>query len=208
MNQSNTFNTFLEGKIKRQRDLKATVNQLDELDLDLLSSRFERWFGTSYLRLKRILTLVIGYGLIILAFFLLLFPEEILGEQTKAELIQDYRKDYVQMVGKTLNQTLIQLESNDNGLSVEEVIKQLDLSINTTIQKEISNAVRLTASLILILAFIILYVSRLTKKMRIRNSKISNSQMQSIELIKMFKDTVEENAKEISQLQEIAKLQT
>lgn len=206
MTNKESLNHFLQEKIKRQTILNENSKKLEELDFDIVGSKFNRWFNSSYLRLKRTITLIVGILFMLFSLWILVFPEAMLkDEQLKQELIKESRKQYAEMAGETLNQTLIELATNSTDISVEEIIIQLDRSIDKTIEKEIISTVRYFAVLVLTLAIFLLYISRLTLKSRRRNRKISDAETVIQDIIQNYRTSIEDGEKEILALTELVK---
>lgn len=202
MNDLNALNDLLSRKIERQVMLNEKSEQLKNLDLGLSGSKFIRWFGSSYLIIKRILTLLLGLTIILVALGLIFYPKVVLNEESiKKELINSTRSYYAHMAGQTLNETLVGLTKSNSNISVNEVIIQLDLAINKSLEKEILFIVRLFGGSMLILAFFLIYISRLSRKMRTRNKNISNAQLITQEVIAGFRTVIEEEEEELVILQ-------
>ncbi len=195
---------FIKVKEQRQALLNERKEQLELLDLDLFGSKFGRFFGTSYLWIKRLLTLLIGVGLVLLALYLLIKPEVFLEDKDfKKEVIREYKKDFAEVFGMTVKDALNQLaleESPDFG----KFIKKFDESIDRAIEGEIVKAIMSFSWLLLVLGFIILYISRMTRNTKRRNIKLSKAESLTQEIILDYMKTIEEEEKELALFKELA----
>lgn len=177
---------------------------LEQIDVDLFSSKFGRWFGSTYLGIKRILLLLAGIAIVVLATALLVYPEMLLEDpQFKKEVIQDSKDYYAEMAGFTFEETIVLLAKDQSGLTADRVFKHLDIAFGKAIEQEIISTIRFFAVLLLLLAFGLLYISRLTRKMRFRNLKITQSETLSQDLIMLFKEAIEEEEEELAVLREM-----
>lgn len=198
------LNEIILNKIQRQTLLREKSRQLEELDIDLSGSRFTRWFGSSYLRIKRFLLLLIAIVLILFSLLLIIDPSVFYeSPEIKEAVIQDSREYYQEMFGQTMSNALIDIISSDS--SPRDITKTLSDSFDKVALKEFSDSLQVFGFLLIILAFIMIYIGRLTKKMRIRNSKISDSQTITQEVIMMFTEAIQEEENELVMMQELLK---
>lgn len=202
MNDIETLRNLVNKKIENQGILREKYKQLDNLYVDLRSSKIYRWFGSSYLTLKRIATLLIGIFLLISAIVLYVHPKIILDEEKLEELTYNLRQDYTKKVTKILEEASGQLAKDNSRITRGKIIQKLNQSIDKSIEKEIIASIKVLAVVSLFVSLIFFYVSRLSKKMRRRNSKISKAESLTQEIIRNFKVNLEEGEKEIALLQE------
>lgn len=201
MNQEEIIRDLLLQKYQRQKRLNEQFKDLEELEIELSIERFGRFFGTSYLVTKRVFTLLIGIGLCLLALVLLIQPDLIFNDTTMDELVKDSREDYLTSFTQTVTEAWVNLNAGE--LRQDGFIQMIEAIIDQAIKKDLESSIKVLGYLLLVLGLIIIYVSRLTKKMRIRNSRISRAQNLTKELIKEFKDYIEEDEKELTALQEM-----
>ncbi len=198
------MNSFIQKKQERQTILRERKNTLEVLDQEIFNAKFGRGFGTTYFFIKRFITLLIGIILILFALFVLISPEVLIENQDfKQELINDYKNDYIEIAGETLGDALIQLSSTNSNANRTDIINTLDKSFEKSIEKEIILGFQYLAVLILIIGIISLYISRLTKKIRIRNSKISKAESLTQKIINDYKHTINEEEQELELFKEI-----
>lgn len=202
MTNLSALNDLLHQKIEKQVLLKEKFRQMDTIDTNLMGSRIGRWFGSSYLVVKRIITLLLGISLLIMSIFLLISPENVFGERTKQELIQDSKDEYTKMLGQTIGETIVASFKNGNS-SADKIDREFNRAIDHIIELEIYSAIRFFALLLIPLAFFFLYISRLTRKMRLRNHKISETQSLTQEIITSYKEDMKGLEKEIEIIRNI-----
>lgn len=191
-------------KIQRQTLLQEKGRQLEDLDLDLSYSKSSRWLGSSYLRVKRFLLTLISIGLIFLSLLLITVPEILMeDEEFRDSMIQSSREYYQDMFGKSLGEAFIQYTLEDSRRRPEDFFDQLSESLDDSFVNEAIAEFRFIGVLIILMALILLYIGRLTKKMRIRNTKISENQAITQEVIIMFREAIAEEEEELIWMQEI-----
>jgi heme/copper-type cytochrome/quinol oxidase subunit 3 len=75
MTTKDLLQKLLIDKTSRQVRLNTISQQLEELDLNLFGSKIGRWFGSTYLTTKRIITLLLGLAFVGLSLALIFYPE-------------------------------------------------------------------------------------------------------------------------------------
>ncbi|MCE7996761.1 MAG: hypothetical protein HEP71_32675 [Roseivirga sp.] len=191
-------------KIQRQTLLHEKGRQLEDLDLDLSYSKSSRWFGSSYLRIKRFLLILISIGLIFFSFILMTVPEILMEDKEfRDSMIQSSREYYQDMFGQSLGEAFIEFTLEDSRRRPEDFFDELSKSLDKAYVEETIAEFRYMGVFILPMALVLLYISRLTKKMRIRNTMISHNQAITQELITMFHEAIDEEEEELLWMQEI-----
>lgn len=171
MNNSERLKEILRQKSERFILLQEKSKQLKDLSTDLSVMKFGRFFGTSYLVIKRILALIIGVALLLGALLLLVYDDAL-----KAKIIGNYEEDYIR---------------------VEFV----------TLEKIFENIIKASAGLFILLGLVLLYISRLTRKMTIRNRRISRAETLTQEIIASFQEVIREEQREMESLRNIIEKQ-
>lgn len=206
MTNLETLHELLGKKIERQTILSQKSKELENLHTVISGSKKGRWFGSSYLLVKRTLSIFIGVALIVIALFFILFPEIILeNEEIREDLINDARRHYIETTGETFAQTLIQATSDDRDFdySTATILENIEKGMEKALEQEIIDAIQFIAVLLLILAFVFLYIARMTRKMKTRNQKISRSETLTQEIINNFRATIQEEEQELIILQDM-----
>lgn len=194
---------FIEEKSNRQIILKERMNRLDSLDEQLSSSKIGRWFGSAYLSTKRFITLTLGIILILGSVLFFFFPQIIVkDEAVKNEIIQDYKENFAIETGSALQVKINEIASTSNKSKSTLLIQNLDKSIGDSIKSNDKNKFQFMAILVFVMGIILLYIARLTKKIQLRNTKISDAEKLTHSIIKDYSVTIEEEDKELQVLRE------
>lgn len=194
---------FIEEKSNRQVVLKERMNLLNTLNKELSSSKIGKWFGSAYLTTKRFITLALGILLILGAILFFFFPQLFFkNENVKNEIIQEYKSKFIQESGASLEVKIHDVSSNYSKTEAVTLVEKLDKSIVSSVESDIKNKFQFMAILILILGIVLLYIAHLTKKIKSRNTKISDAENLTQSIIKDYSLTIEEEDKELQILRE------
>lgn len=194
---------FIEEKSNRQVVLKERMNLLNTLNKELSSSKIGKWFGSAYLTTKRFITLALGILLILGAILFFFFPQLFFkNENVKNEIIQEYKSNFIQESGASLEVKIHDVSSNYSKTEAVTLVEKLDKSIVSSVESDIKNKFQFMAILILILGIVLLYIAHLTKKIKSRNTKISDAENLTQSIIKDYSLTIEEEDKELQILRE------
>lgn len=192
---------FIEEKSNRQIVLRERMNLLNALNNELSSSKIGKWFGSAYLTTKRFITLVIGILLILGSVLFFFFPEIIVKDETiKNEIIQDYKSNFQQETGSSLQVSIEEISKNAANSKSVVLVQNIDKSIGDSLAENDKNKFQFMAILGLLLGIILLYIARLTKKIMIRNTKISDAENLTQAIIKDYSLTIAEEDKELEVL--------
>ena len=191
---------FIEEKSNRQIVLKERMNLLNTLNDQLSSSTIGRWFGSAYLTTKRFVTLVLGIILLLGSILFFFFPQIIVkDEAVKNEIIVNYKENFALETGSSLQAKIKENSANSNAILLEQ---NLDTSIGNAIKNNDKNKFQFMAILGFILGIVLLYIARLTKKIQLRNTKISEAENLTHIIVKDYSLTIEEEDKELQILRE------
>ena len=194
---------FIEEKSNRQIVLKERMNLLNALDDELSGSKIGRWFGSAYLSTKRFITLTLGIILILGSVLFFFFPQIIVkDEAVKNEIIQDYKENFALETGSSLQVSIEQITNNSANSKSILLVQNIDKSIGNSIKSNDKNKFQFMAILVFIMGIILLYIARLTKKIQLRNTKISDAEKLTHTVIKDYSVTIEEEDKELQVLRE------
>lgn len=194
---------FIEEKSNRQIVLKERMNLLNALDDELSGSKIGRWFGSAYLSTKRFITLALGIVFIVGAVLFFFFPQIIVkDEAVKNEIIQDYKMNFEQETGSSLQVKIEQISNDSANSNAILLVQNIDKSIENSIQNNAKNKFQFMAILVMLLGIILLYIARLTKKIKLRNTKIADAENLTQAIIKDYALTIEEEDKELQILRQ------
>lgn len=195
------LNLVITNKVGRQGVLNERKKELESLDIELSVSKFSRSFRTFYYFLKRLILIPLSIVLLVGALLLFFSPQEALdATNIKDELVDSYKASYVELVGKTFKESVYGLLMSNDRLDAENFVKELDMSIEKTAEEDIIYTIKFFAVGIILLGVTLLYVSRLTRKLKKRNSLISKADTITQDIIKYYKVTIEEEDKELEAL--------
>lgn len=195
------LNLIITNKAGRQSLLNERKKELENLDLDLSVSKFSRAFKTFYYFLKRLILIPLSIVLIVGALIVFFSAQEVLdATEYRDELVDSYKASYVELAGKTFKEGVYGLLTSNNRIDAENFVNELDKSIEKTAEEDIIYTFKFFAIGIIFLGITLLYVSRLTKKLKKRNSLISRADTITQDIIKYYRLTIEEEAKELEAL--------
>ena len=186
MKHADALRDLLHQKIEREAYMSQQVVALQKANDDLTLSRFGRWFGSSYLTVKRIISIVLAIAILILSIYLMVSPESIFDEKSTKELVEESKNEYAHFLGEMIGEAIVESVKKGKPFTVESVSEEFATALDYILRQELYAAIRFLAILLLPLVLFLLYISRLTKKMRQRNYKISEAQKLSQELILQY----------------------
>ncbi len=201
------INALITKKIARQAILSERKEQLETLKQELFSSKIGRFFGKMYYYIKRYVTLVLGILAFILAITLFVYPDIAFGEAEKEDLLMKYKADYYELAGKTIDDSVRKFENN--GVSnapntTTDLVVTINNSIVKTMEDELLLRYKYIAFGLILLGFLLLYISSMTKSIHTRNLKIMQAENLAKQVIEDYKLTIAEEAEELRLFREIA----
>lgn len=194
---------FIEEKSNRQVVLKDRMNLLNTLNNELSSSKIGKWFGSAYLATKRFTTLTLGIIIIFGSIIFFFFPEIIFkDESVKNEIVQEYKNHFSQETGAPLALKIEEVSKNYSKTNAVTLIENIDKSIKLSIENDNKNKFQFIGILGIILGVVLLYIARQTKKLKLRNTKISEAETLTQAVIKDYEITIKEEDQELEVLRE------
>lgn len=195
---------LIESKKERNRHLEVQYKYLSLLEEELAKTRIRRFFGTSYLIIKRFLLILSSCILIIGGVIMYLNPS-LVSEFTQIDeyLIEETQKLYHEKAGETLSESIIKFSKTESQLSLDTILKSLNFGIQKTILKEVTQIITDLLITLIILGVLLLYISRQTKKIRIRNKQISNAEEKIEKVLTEFRTIIASEENELQNLEDI-----
>ncbi|KEZ93478.1 hypothetical protein [Nonlabens ulvanivorans] len=195
---SQNINEFIIKKAERQAILRHRKVELEQLDFDLIGSKFTRGLRTTYYFIKRILLLLLGIVLLVTGLTFFMAPDIIFDSpETKALIIDEVSKDEI----KDFKTKVVQASLETN---LTERKNLFDLTIDTfvnarkkMIEEEVTFAIQFLAVLIILLAISFFYISRLSRKLQKRNQLISKADTLTQNILRDYQLTIDEEEKEL-----------
>ncbi len=205
---TNEIETFLKNKAARQAVLEERFKQLEELDVSLFSSKIGRFFGTTYFYIKRFITLILGLGSVIVGIILML-NYNVFVDDTKYnnEVTAGYKYQYQVATGNSVKGSITTHFNEQDDYKINQFIKNIDTAVVQTAKEKRAKDFKIIGLILFISGLFMLYISRMVKQIRIRNSKIAKAETLTQEIIKAYSKTITEEAKELTLFKELIKNQ-
>lgn len=200
MEQSDIIQRLLLQKHQRQNRLNKQFKELEELELELSGQQFGRFFGTSYLVTKRLITLILGLIITAIALLFLIQPDLIFEDTFMSEVIQEEADERMKLADEQIEKAW-KAAYTDGPLQRRVFAAQMEPILNFGLKDDFDFAIHFWGYAQLIIGIIILYVSRLTRKMWVRNNRITHAQGLTKELIDELKTYIQEDEEELATLQ-------
>lgn len=200
-NYSQIIQQILLQKYQRQKKLSDLFQDLENEEINITGEKIGRMFGTTYLVTKRMITLVIGLILSLLALILLIQPDIVFNDKVVDEIIAEANEEDLQLREDQIEDAWkIVYSDRLNRRAFSRLI--LDI-IQSTYREDFLFTIHILGYLLLILGLITLYISRLTRKMWKRNNRISKAQRLTQDLIEEFKIYIKEDEGELATLENL-----
>lgn len=178
--------TLIDKKRDRNLHLITQIKYLELVKNELYKINFKRFFNTTYLVIKRNLLIFISVPLIFFGVFTLINTNWVLKNTKLNEFLINYQ--YTELK-----------EILDNDLNIIYSKKKLDNFINYNVH---STTIQLSI-LSIIIGLFLLYISRLTYKIRLRNKKLFETETKMAKILYEFKEIVNSEEDELKDLEDI-----
>lgn len=200
--------TKLKALINRKRErnnkLNVQIKYLEIVEQELSKTKFKRFFSTSYLIIKRFILITVAAFLMILGLYTYFNPEWIYDNTNIDEiLIADTQMYYKAAAGETLKESLLNLSVSNTRITPNSVLDSIEYGFNTTIQKEVHNMILGSSLLSIFIGVLLLYLSRLTRKIRLRNKQLSLAEEKIKKILTEFKNITNSENNELRDLEDI-----
>jgi hypothetical protein len=191
---------IIMNKIERQKHLNSLHSSLDELNDELSLNQLFRWFGTAYFWIKRYTTLSIGVFLLLFGLYMTFEPSSFLRTfHVNEQITIALDLNNIQVDQDPAHSDMVLDINSDNFQAL------LQKSVQEHVLKQTTSLARILGIVTFILGIGMLYISRLTKKMKKLSVKISRAQEHSALIIENFKQTIKEEEDELVKLQLMVK---
>ncbi len=201
MTPKQSLQQLVHNKIERQATLRGISRNLETLDSELSSAKFGRFFGTSYWFVKRWLTLLVGVVLVVIGFGLMVAPEVLYESnpeafEANAEMYEHLHQEQLQQGLELLAQGV----ADSKELTLESVSKSLKQTYDAFIVQQIQEDIAAIGLFLMIVALVLLYISRQAGKVRERNSAISQTETLAQDLARSFQQVIDGEEEELQDL--------
>lgn len=202
--ENNILENIISSKAERQELLKNRQQDLEQLTKGMSSSIL----STFLYSIKYVLLIIIGLILSFGSVFFFIAPTFVLPEsEIQNTIIEAAKLDYYEKSNESINESLIKVVNypfeKEQQAHIKSAIQNFDTSIETTVEKELYDNIRLISFLTLALSLSILYIARLIRKNHNSNEAITTRKKTLQNIINDYESTITEEAKEIDQLNQL-----
>ena len=196
--------TLIDKKAERNQHLNIQIKYLELVEKELSKTKLKRFFSTSYLVVKRLILITTSFFLITIG-FLTYINTSWLYENTQIDeyLIEETQNQYKELAGDTIKESLFNLSKANSKLTPDVLFESIIDGFNITITNEVDSLIIGLSILSIIIGGILLYLARLTKKIRIRNKQISQAEGKIENILLEFKGIISSEENELKNLEDI-----
>lgn len=195
---------LLSFKQEKLTKLKKSKEDVESKYNKFKRSKVTSSISTGYLLFKRFLLLIIGILLLMLGVLLFAVPEITLADESfKEEVLESYKEEFTAQVGVGLLESIYILSNEYSESGANDLIEALELSIDKLIEKEILETIRLFSIIIVLSALIILYISRLSKKMKAKYTQLKNADSLAQTAVNELTEIIDSQQKELDLMKQL-----
>lgn len=200
------FTEFIKAKTGRQAVLEDRRKTLEDLEVQITASKISTSFQGFYYFIKRYLVLFLAFILLFAGILFLIYPDIVFSdENVKDTILKEYKLSYYLEAEDKFSDGLVSAIKNGDESVVNAFMEGIDDSIEKTAEKDVLALVKLLAVFVLFMSVILWYISRLTKKLQKRNALIKSADSLAKDILLDYKNTIEEEAKELKMLKQLLK---
>lgn len=202
--ENNILKNIIVSKTERLEALKIRQQNLEQLTKGMSSSILNSFLYS----IKYVLLSMIGLVLSFISVFIFIVPTFILPEnEIQNTIIEAAKLDYHEKTNESITESLIKVANfpfeKEQQAHVKSTMLNFDSSIETTIEKEFYDNIRLISFLALALSLSILYIARLIRKSHHRNEAITTRKKTLQGIIDDYTNTITEESREMDQLNQL-----
>lgn len=195
---------FILEKESRYLILQERKKKLKSYNVDIKVSKIKRFFGSGFSYLKRLFNYLFGFALIILSIAILVFPKFVTKDIQISEVpIKQYKETFFDLSGMKLNECLTNLNTIEAGIESDKLMYFLDKAVNSNSLDENLYFFRMVAVFILCIGLLLIYIAWSSKKGTEGQSKLSDFQALTQQIITDYKFTIDEEIEELKILKKI-----
>lgn len=200
--------SFIKGKAERQEILQKRKLVLEKHQIDLKKSGVFVLVKGLYYSVKRFFLVCIALVLLIGGISIAVSPRIILNiEDVEKEMVRVYKESYEETAGKTFAEATLNLAISGK-IGVDNYLKEIDKSLERTALVASKKLIITVAFLVVILGLVLLYISRLTNKLKKRNNLLKDSEKLTKNILSDYKKTIDEEKVELQLMKEFLNSQT
>ncbi|MGG8497664.1 hypothetical protein ACQY1Q_14740 [Tenacibaculum sp. TC6] len=199
------LNIVIQNKRERNQQLITQIKFLELVEKELSKTKLKRFFSTTYLIIKRY-TLILLSLLLIFTGLLIYTNTQWVYNHTEIDeyLVKNIHNKYKEIASKAFVETLDNLK-NTSKVTPTSLFESalIGIGIDNVFEDEVYKVIISISIVSIIIGVLLLYISRLTKKIRIRNKQISESENKIELILKEFKNILNSEKEELTKLEEI-----
>ena len=199
------LNIVIQNKRERNQQLITQIKFLELVEKELSKTKLKRFFSTTYLIIKRY-TLILLSSLLIFTGLLIYTNTQWVYNHTKIGeyLVKNIHNKYKDIASKAFVETLDNLK-NTSKVTPTSLFESalIGIGIDNVFEDEVYKVIISISIVSIIIGLLLLYISRLTKKIRIQNKQISESENKIELILKEFKNILNSEKEELTKLEEI-----
>lgn len=199
------LNIVIQNKRERNQQLITQIKFLELVEKELSKTKLKRFFSTTYLIIKRY-TLILLSSLLIFTGLLIYTNTQWVYNHTEIDeyLVKNIHNKYKDIASKAFVETLDNLK-NTSKVTPTSLFESalIGIGIDNVFEDEVYKVIISISIVSIIIGLLLLYISRLTKKIRIQNKQISESENKIELILKEFKNILNSEKEELTKLEEI-----
>lgn len=183
--------------------LDERLKNLEELKNGSISAIIGGSFKSAYYTIKRALLLVFSVGFLVLALVLLMVPDILfIDEEFKSQLVEDYKQEYLDEFGKILGKSFVNIASNTTSSFADyEIAEAVEKAIESNAEEDLLLIGQFFAFCLIIAALTTWYISRITSKIKKRNSMLLSAQRHLNWIYEQYQTHLEEEKSQLKTYQ-------
>lgn len=197
---------FISEKESRYLILEERKKNLKSFNTDIKVSKIKDFFGNGFSYIKRLVNYLLGFGLLILAILILVFPKVVTKDIQLSEVsINQYRDSFKKISGLKLEESLNVLNTIESEIDKDQLLYFLDKSVNSNALDENVYLFRIIAVFILCIGFLLIYIAWSNKKGKEEKRRLSDFNAVIQQIVMDYKFTIDEEMEEMKILKKIQK---
>lgn len=181
--------------------LQNKKQSLVDLESEISKSKLARTMQTAFYNIKRFFLLFVTVILLLTGIIGLVYPDLLFlnSSKYKSDFVDDFKSQYQNETSKTLAISFKEAKGNSN-YNIKTLEQNIDDAITETAVTKKRFSIRVLAFVILCLAGLLWYITKLTKKQKESDEVISKIIETNKEIIKDYELSIDEEQREINDL--------
>jgi hypothetical protein len=197
---------FYKFKKERYKRLLSKKNELEKQNERFKKTGFKKHLKTFIYYFKKTFTIIFALVLFAVSVMLFIAPEMIIAhEDFNEELMEAFKEEYLKEAGKTLSEAVVEVAQEGFIYEEDAIWESFDLALEKMIMEDIRESLKWFSGLFLLFAILVLFSTRLNKKLRKCNLRLNDTENITKTTINDYFALIEEEAKELKLLEGIIK---